>query len=836
MTRVVGLDGRHGLFVDEEAMMILRNLLQDVRYAVRQLRRAPGFALTVVLTLALGIGCASAVFSVIDATLLRPLPYPNQARIVSPDTRSIIGWHQPWSLPSYRDARPQLSTFEALAGYNAYSRINLEGPNGPVSLPVVKGTDNFFDVFGVKPLLGRTYLAGEDQAGRDNIAVLSYEVWQRNFSGANDVVGKVVRLDGAPYTVIGVMPAGFRYPLRTMNAIYTPLHPHPDQMQCRGCHWMESVGLMKPGVTLQQAQAEFTQVFANLARAFPQTDTGRTVKVLPLRVAVNSSTSAALKTLVFAVLALLSIACVNIAGLLLARGVKREREMALRTAIGAGRSRLIRQIVTEGLVLSGAGVGLGMVVAWLLLAAMRTFLVSALARGIDVHLNLTALAVAVVLSGATSVLASLAPALRLSGTAPSQVLRSGISTGSSRGQQRLRSGFVVTQIALSLVLLAVSGLLLRNLDGLLTTKLSYPADKVLTTHITLSPAHYEKKDALATLYQPLIDRVSQLPGVQAAGIVSLLPIQNFGYNSDTHIAGQPPYPANIDVTAETRYVSAGYFDVMGIHLVRGRMLSAGLDPWQNPAGTVVVNEAFKRKFFANGGDPVGAHIDDNDKAELKTGIVGMVSDVQQDLRQPPLAEMDWLVSEFPPTDPGSLRILTDMTLVVRSIGDPQQLVGPIRDALHQIDPTIPFQTPETMAEVINESLVFDRMENWLFGIFAGFALLLAVVGLYGLIQHEVELRTREIGIRMALGSSRGRVVGGILQRVAVLMVAGVFAGWLLTLALRKAIASVVQMNASHDAVLLAGLTTALVAIGMFASLVPARNAASIDPMEALRNE
>jgi predicted permease len=817
-------------------MTILRNLAQDVRYALRQLRHAPVFAVTVVLTLALGIGCASAVFSVIDATLLRPLPYPNQARIVRPDTRSIIGWHQPWSLPSYRDARPQLSTFEALAGYNSYSRINLEGPNGPVSLPAVKGTDNFFAVFGVKPLLGRTYLPGEDQPGRDSIAVLSYEVWQRDFSGAPDAVGKVVHLDGAPYTVIGVMPSGFRFPLQTTNAIYTPLHADSTQIRSHGYHWMESVGLLKPGVTLEQAQAEFTQVFANLARAFPQTDAGRTVKVLPLRVAVNGSTSAALKTLVVAVLALLSIACVNIAGLLLARGVKREREMALRSAIGAGRGRLIRQMITESLVLSCAGVALGMGLAWILLAAMRTFLVSSLARGIDVHLNLTALAVAVVLSGATSVLASLAPALRLSGIAPSQALRSGVSTGSSRGQQVLRSGFVVTQVALSLVLLAVSGLLLRNLDVLLTTKLSYPAGKVLTTHITLSPANYEHKDALARLYQPLIDRVLQMPGVQAAGIISTLPIQNFGNNGDVHISGQPPYPPNIDVTAEMRYVSAGYFDAMGIHLVRGRMLSAGLDPWQNPSGTVVVNEAFKRKFFANGGNPVGAHIDDNDKPELKTGIVGMVSDIQQDLREPPLAEMDWLVSEFPPTDPGSLRILTDMTLVVRSSGDPQLLVGPIREALHQIDPTIPFQKPETMAEVMSDALVFDRMENWLFGIFAGFALLLAVVGLYGLIQHEVELRTREIGVRMALGSSRGRVVRGIFVRVALLMLTGVAVGWILTLALRGVIASVVELHADHDALLLAALTAGLVVVGMLASVMPARNAATIDPMEALRNE
>jgi putative ABC transport system permease protein len=810
------------------------SMMQDVRYALRQLRRAPGFAVIVVLTLSLGIGAAAAVFSVIDATLLRPLPFAHQERLVFPDTTARAGYQQPWSYLSYVDARTQLKTFEALAGYTDYLKINLEGPAGPVSLNSVRGTDNFFNVFGVKPILGRTYLPGEDQPGRDNVVVLSYEVWQTQFGGLANAVGKVVRLDGAPYTVIGVMPAGFRFPLSVRNAIYKPLDPDPTLKTSRGSHWMRTVGLLKDGVSREQAQADFVRVLADLGRAYPDTDMGRTVKVIPLQAQVSGKADGPLKTLGLAVLALLAIACVNVAGLLLARGVKREREIALRAAVGAGRMRLMRQMVTESLVLSVAGLAGGMLVSWVLLAAMRTFLVDAIARGTDVRMNMPVLLVALALSSVTSVFASLAPAVSLSGTDPNRVLRAGGGAGTGRGQHRLRSWFVITQVALSLVLLVVSGLLLRNLQKLLKTNLGFDAKSILATEIDLSSGRYVGRDPLATFYQPLLERVSHLPGVQGAGLINILPVQNWGSNSDVHITGQPPYPKNQEMLAEYRMVSAGYFDAMGIRLVRGRMLSQALDTPDHPAGSMVVNEAFRRKFFSGGGDPVGAHMDDNDKAELKTGIVGIVTDVRQNLQQPPLAEMDLLIDEIDVKD--RLGSLANMTLVVRSNGDLQGLVPSLRNAMHEIDATVPFKTPETMTEVVSETLVFERMESWLFGIFAAFALLLAVVGLYGLVNHEVELRTHEIGIRMALGSTRALVMGEVLRRVAMLMAAGVGIGWLLTLALKKVLSAVVEMHAGHDAMLLAGVTMGLVVIGVLASVAPARRAATVDPMQALRTE
>src|SRR6202789_819977 len=345
------------------------SIMQDLRYSLRQLRRSPGFAVIVVLMLSLGIGAAAAVFSVIDAVLLRPLPFAHQERLVFPDTIARAGYAQPWSYPSYVDARAQLKTFDALAGYTDFLKINLEGPSGPVSLAAVKGTDNFFDVFGVKPILGRTYLPGEDQPGKDDIAVLSYEVWQTQFGGQASAVGKVVRLDGAPYTVIGVMPSGFRFPLSARNAIYTPLHAKPEWAKSRGTHWLPTVGLLKDGVSREQGQADLTRVLTDIGRAYPDSDAGRTGSLIPLAAHVNTTArgnalSGPLGMLGLAVLALLGIACVNVAGLLLARGVKREREIALRAAVGAGRLRLVRQLLTESLVLSAFGALGGVLVSW----------------------------------------------------------------------------------------------------------------------------------------------------------------------------------------------------------------------------------------------------------------------------------------------------------------------------------------------------------------------------------------------------------------------------------------------------------------------------------------
>ncbi len=804
-------------------------MLQDLKYALRQLRKSPGFTLTAVLILALGTGVTAAVFSVIYAVMIQPLPYEHPERIVVPQTFSPQGYQQPASYPEYLDWRNQSRSFSAFAAVNFYQKINLEGPSGPVSLRLTMGSDNLFDVFGVNPILGRTFSPGEDQPGKNNVVVLSYEVWQQNFGGATDVIGRVVRLDGLPYTVIGVMPAGFRYPISHRDAIYTPLHMIDLLRTTRGDHWLPTIGRLKPGISAAQAKADMDSVLANVGRSFPDEGKGRRMALRPLAEATIGKTRGPLQVLLFAVLAVLAIACVNLAGLLLARGVKREREVALRSAIGASRARLVRQMLTESLVLALVGASLGGMIAFGLLQAIRMLLISALSRGADVHLNLPVLLATIVIAVVTSFIAGSIPALRLSRIAPSSSLKAGGSAGTGRGQHRLRASFIVIQVALAMILMVTAGLLLRLLSGLSNTDLGFETRGILAMDVNLPQGTYKDRDPRTAFYDPLLEKVRAIPGVRSAGVIQLLPIESSGWNSDIAIVGQPPAPPNEERLAEDRFVDPSYFKTIGVQLVRGRMIDPKIDTPKSQQ-VAVVNEAFVKKFFSNGEDPIGKQI----KQDTPQTIVGVVSSVRQDIYQPPMAEIDYPISELPETDARNL--LANTHLVLRTSLPADVLIPSLRRAFHDVDPSVPFAQPETMAEVISDVLTLERLENWLFGSFAALALLLAAVGIYGLIAHEVELSTRDIGVRMALGASRMRVLEMIYKRVGWMLAVGVGVGLMGTLATRKLIASVVEMKAGSDAPIVAGLVAGVIAAGMIAAWFPARRAAEIEPMTALRSE
>ncbi len=807
---------------------LFRDSLQDLRFALRQFRRAPGFAAVAIATLALAIGCAAAVFSVLDATVVRPLPYNEPDRIVDLQTYSPRGYTQPASWPQYLDYRRESSSLLTIAGYNP-SSANLQAGGSASPVHVVDATDGFFNVFGVEPLLGRTFLPGEEQTGRNEVVVLSYELWQSAFGGRPNVLGSAIRIDGVPNTVIGIMPAGFRFPLTSVDALYRPYHVPQTVLTRRDSHFLPLLARLKPGVTLSVAQGGLQHLFDDLGRTYPN-EAGRRLKLRTLTEATLGNTAPALRTLTLAVLGVLLIGCVNIAGLLLARGVSRGRELSLRSALGANRSRIVRQILAEAAMLALAGAAAGILLAAALLRAIRQLLIHSLARGAEVHLNLPVLAITVLVAVGCALAAGAYPSLRLSRVAPAQALRSGGSAGSSRAQTRVRGLFIAIQVALALCLLVCSSLLLRNLHSLRGTQLGFSPQNLLTTELYLTAENYKDRDLLAAFYAPLLDRVRAIPGVTGAGVINLVPILESGSNSDVQIVGEPPAPPNEETLAENRVLVPGTLETFGARLIAGRMLSNSLDRADTPV-VLTVNQAFVRKFFSPGEDPVGRIVK---WGPTNVPIVGVTSDLRQNLYGPPLAEMDLSAAQMPPAY--AKDELTRLNLVVRSAVPPQSIVPQLRAALHATDAAIPFRTPETMNGIVAETLTFERLEGWLFGIFAALALTLSLVGIYGTVSHEVELRTRDIGVRMALGSTRGRVAGGILTRISLLMAGGLAAGWLLTLALRRVLAAVVELHAAQDAILLLAITVLLGLCGIAASLWPAHRASSINPTEALRAE
>jgi len=815
----------------QRGMALIEQLARDLHFALRQLRKSPSFAATAILTLALGIGATAAMFSVIDAVILRPLPYKDVDRIVDVRTHSAASFWQFSSWPGYLGMRRQNSTFQALAGYAPYWGMTLKVGDQTQYVRVTQGTDNFFDVFGVQPFLGRTFRPGEDAPGKNNIVVLSYEVWRQSFHADRDISGKIVNLDGRPYEVTGVMPAGFRFPLGQPNLIYIPVHVRPSWVGSWRDHWLLTIGRLKPEVSLRQANANLASVMNELARQQPETDSGRTAQLIPISQALHGESELPeVWFMLGAVLAVLLVACVNVAGLLMARGIAREREMALRVAIGAARVGLIRQLLVENALLGIIGAGAGLALAAALLAAIKSFLAHAFMRGANASLNLEVVAVTLTASIVSSIAAGLLPAVRASRSDPNHALKSGVATGTSQNQLRLRAGFVTAQVALSLVLVVFSALLLLTVQRMLRVDFGFNPRNLLMLGINIPAGDYTGRDYVQALLTPLEERVqAAIPGVAAAGIIDQPPLLGFGSGTSQQIVGQPPDPPDHERNSESRSVTPGYYAALGLPIVRGRAFSSQDTPTTQPV--VIVNQAWVKEFLTPSQDPVAQAF----VGKPNMAIIGVAHDARQNLPDPAQPEIDFPFSQWSvksQQEAGSIGVC----LFVRTNVPPMSIVPQLRTALHDVAPAIAFQTPDTMDDLLDDALVTNRMESWLFGIFAAIAVLLAVIGIQGLLTQEIASRTRDIGLRMALGATRTGIARMMFRRIAALLALGLGIGAFLTVLLRRIVASVLVIRFERDGAIIAGLIAALALVGFLAALIPICRAASIDPMSALRTE
>ena len=824
---------------DARGTRLLDDALADLRYAVRWLARSPGFTLPAILTLALGVGGATAVVCVVDGVLLRPLPYPEPERLAV--VRSLTrGETQPWnsSPPDFRAFRDGAGAFEQLgAYYDIAANLMLDGE--PVRLSAARASAGMFPLLGVRPLLGRAFRADEEVAGADRVVLLSHALWRNRFGGSPAVLGSSVTLDGAPYTVVGVMPASFRFPDRSAE-LWLPMAFAPgDLLDTRGNYFLNVVGRLRPGVSIERARADLDRIAARVAAEDPEAPL-RATEVVPLHEEVVGDTRPALLLLLAAAGLLLAITCANVAGLLLARAAGRRRELALRAGLGATRPRLVRQLLTEGLLLSAAGGAAGLAVAWLALQWMRTSGPADLPRMDEVVLDGRVLGLALAITVVTGVAFALLPALRLTRGEDHEELRGGARLSGPAGHRRLRRVLVGGQVALALVLLVGSGLLLRSFVAMTQVDPGFRAADLVTASLPMAGARYADSTRVRLFQDELLARVEALPQVESAALTSGLSLSGGGWVKRITF-GDRSQPASLDQVPAVWYrlVSRDYFRTLGVRLVAGR----GFEPADRPSSppVAVVNEAMARRFWP-GEDPIGKMMwmgpPEHMIASLlsegyhfpRLTVVGVVADERFDaLDAPPKPEVYQLYGQ-------SGEISSSLYLAVRSAREPTALIADLRGALRQVDPTLPLAQIATAGDLVRESSAKRRFGALLVTSFAGLALSLSLVGVYGVAAQFVAQRRRELAIRLALGAADASVVRLVLREGLVTALTGATAGLGAAFALGGIMRDVIfQVSTADPATYLASAGLLLVSV-VLATFIPARRASRLPPAEVLAAE
>jgi putative ABC transport system permease protein len=804
-------------------------ILQDLRYAVRMLVKQPGFTCVAVLTLALGIGANSAIFSVVNAVLLRPLPFKDQDQIVKiwetfTPTGSTRSWSGSASVPNLKDWREQNDVFTEIAYYQSGS-FNLQDQDQPQRVQSATVSTNLFDVLGVLPRLGRTFVEGEDQQGNHRVVVLSDRLWRNNFAADSAIVGTDILLGGENFTVVGVMPAGFQFPSRSTD-LWVPYVLTPNQISSRHDHFLMTIARLRPDAAFELAQEQMRTIAARLEQQYPDNQTNRSIKLIRLHEEMVQRVRPALLMLLGAVGFVLLIACTNVANLLLARATSRRREIAIRTALGAGRARIVRQLLTESVLLAFVGGGLGLLLARFGVDALMRLASTILPRSDGVGLDGRVVVFTLALSIVTGLIFGLAPAIQVSRTNVQESLKEGGASAGGAQRNWLRNLLVVAETASALVLLIGAALLIRSFAQLQQTDSGLRPENVLTMRLSLSDTKYSTDQSAQNFYEQLLGRVSGLAGVEAAGLINYLPLQQWGHNGDIGIEGKGPFLPGQAPLAEYRAASPDYFRALGVPLVAGRYFNE--QDRQNSTPVVIINQTLARRYLPDE-DPVGKRLRLFDP-DWRT-IVGVVGDVKQaGLTRAIIPET------FMPYTQAPAGFIGGMSLVVRAASDPGVLTPAIRGEVLSLDPAQPIYQVETMESVIAASVSDRRLNMLLLGIFASVALVLALVGIYSVMSYTVTQSTREIGIRMALGARPRDVMRLVVGQGLVLTSIGVGIGVGAAFALTRVMESLLFEVKATDPVAFTAVSAALVVVALIACYIPARRATKVDPIVALRYE